>query len=84
MFLVHFSARFDKNWGGVDWTAMYPRDITILQGKDLLQTTIIRPTSGVRQVYTNCCHTPMFRFGELSVVRCIFMPILLNRFVPSL
>lgn len=58
-----------QNWGGVDWTAMYPRDITILEGKDLLKTTIIRPTSGIRQVYASCCNTPMFRFGEMSMVR---------------
>lgn len=53
----------------MDWTVLYPRDITILEGKDLLKTTIIRPTSRVRQVYASCCHTPLFRFGEMSVVR---------------
>lgn len=57
-----------QQWGGVDWTAMYPRDITILKGKDNLKTTAIRPSSSIRQVYASCCHTPMFRFGGMSVV----------------
>jgi hypothetical protein len=56
------------NWGGVDWTAVYPRDITILQGQDLLATTKIREGSSMRQVYTTCCYTPLFRFGNLSVL----------------
>ena len=70
VFLSHLVFLYNRwqSWGGVDWTAMYPRDITITKGKDLLQTTVIRPSSTVRQVYASCCHTPMFRFGEMSVV----------------
>jgi Family of unknown function (DUF6151) len=60
-------ARLD-NWGGVDWTALYPRDITIVEGKDHLTTVRIREKSNVRQVYATCCNTPMFRFGEMSVL----------------
>lgn len=56
------------NWGGVDWTALYPRDITILQGQELMATTKIREGSTIRQVYTTCCYTPLFRFGSLSVL----------------
>jgi hypothetical protein len=56
------------NWGGVDWTAMYPRDITILQGQDHLTAAKIRTSSAVRQVYSTCCHTPMFRFGGMSAL----------------
>jgi Family of unknown function (DUF6151) len=56
------------NWGGVDWTVVYPRDITILQGQEHLTTAKIRTNSNVRQVYTTCCHTPMFRFGGMSVL----------------
>ena len=56
------------NWGGVDWTSIYPRDITILKDQDLLATTKIRESSPMRQVYTTCCYTPMFRFGNLSVL----------------
>mmetsp|Transcript_18103 Transcript_18103/g.43807 ORF Transcript_18103/g.43807 Transcript_18103/m.43807 type:complete len:239 (+) Transcript_18103:278-994(+) len=56
------------NWGGVDWMAMYPRDITIQQGLDCLTTVKIRPNSPVRQVYTTCCNTPLFRFGGMSVL----------------
>jgi hypothetical protein len=56
------------SWGGVDWTAVYPRDITILQGQELLATTKIREGSSIRQVYTTCCYTLWFRFGSLSVL----------------
>jgi hypothetical protein len=55
-------------WGGVDWTVVYPRDITILQGQDLLATAKIREGSNIRQVYTTCCYTPLFRFGTFSVL----------------
>jgi hypothetical protein len=61
------AAKLD-DWGGVDWTSIYPRDITIDQGKDLLKSTKIRPESKMRQVYSSCCNTPMFRFGEMSVL----------------
>lgn len=56
------------NWGGVDWTAVYPRDITLLQGQELLATAKIRESSSMRQVFTTCCYTPVFRFGSLSVL----------------
>lgn len=56
------------NWGGVDWTSLYPRDITILEGQDLLTTVKIREKSPMRQVYSTCCYTPMFRFGNSSVL----------------
>jgi hypothetical protein len=65
------SELFEQNWGGVDWTALYPRDITIEKGNDLLRTEKIRPESNIRQVYTTCCYTPMFRFGGMSVVRVL-------------
>jgi hypothetical protein len=53
-------------WGGVDWTSIFPRDIT--EGKDLLKTCLIRPESKMRQVYCGNCHTPIFRFGAMSVL----------------
>ena len=56
------------NWGGVDWTSIYPRDVTILQGQDLLATTKIRDNSPIRQVYSSCCQTPMFRCGGMSML----------------
>ena len=62
-----FPAQLDS-WGGVDWTSMYPRDITILQGHDRLTEAKINDKSIMRQVYTTCCFTPMFRFGSLSVL----------------
>ena len=56
-------------YGGVDWMCIYPRDITITQGsKNLLTTCKIRDTSPVKQVYSKCCYTPMFRFGSMSVL----------------
>ena len=58
----------DDGYGGVDWTCIYPRDITITHGKSLLTTCKIRDTSPVKQVYTTCCYTPMFRFGSMSVL----------------
>lgn len=60
-------AQLDE-WGGVDWLSVYPRDITITQGKDLLKTCLIRPSSRMRQVYCSSCSTPIFRFGEMSVL----------------
>jgi hypothetical protein len=56
------------SWGGVDWTSIYPRDIEITQGKDLLKTVLIRPESKMRQVYCGNCCTPLFRFGMMSVL----------------
>lgn len=56
------------NWGGVDWTTIYPRDITVIQGQDLLATVKIREASVMRQLYSTCCYTPMFRFGNLGVL----------------
>jgi hypothetical protein len=56
------------NWGGVDWTSIYPRDVTILQGQDLLATAKIRDNSAIRQVYSSCCYTPMFRCGGMSML----------------
>ncbi|KAG7357119.1 hypothetical protein IV203_001807 [Nitzschia inconspicua] len=40
----------------------------MLEGQDLLATAKIREGSSMRQVYTTCCYTPMFRFGNLSVL----------------
>jgi hypothetical protein len=56
------------NWGGIDWTTLYPRDITVLDGKDFLTTTKIRGNSKIRHVHSTCCGTPMFRCGEMSVL----------------
>lgn len=55
-------------WGGVDWTSIYPRDIEITEGKDLLKVGLIRPESKMRQVYCGNCFTPVFRFGTMSVL----------------
>lgn len=60
-------ARLDE-WGGVDWTSIYPHDIEVTDGKDLLKTCLIRPESKMRQVYCGSCYTPMFRFGTMSVL----------------
>jgi hypothetical protein len=60
-------AKLDE-WGGVDWTFVYPRDITIMEGEDLLKTCLIRSSSKMRQVYCGNCLTPIFRFGEVSVL----------------
>jgi len=55
-------------WGGVDWTSIFPRDIEITEGKNLLKTCLIRPESKMRQVYCSSCYTPIFRFGAMSVL----------------
>ena len=55
-------------WGGVDWLCIYPRDIQIETGKAFLTTCKIRPTSPIKQVYSTCCYTPIFRFGSMSVL----------------
>lgn len=56
------------NWGGVDWMNIYPRDVSITHGQDLLTVCKIRDKSIIRQVYSTCCYTPMFRFGEMSLL----------------
>lgn len=56
------------SWGGVDWTCLYPRDITVVKGQNLLTAVKIRESSPIRQVYSTCCYTPFFRFGSMSVL----------------
>ena len=47
---------------------MYARDVSVTRGQELLTTTLIRPKSPIRQVYASCCHTPLLRWGSMSVV----------------
>ena len=54
------------NWGGVDWTQLYPSELRILEGEQYLTTCLIRPKSRIRRVYSTCCYTPMFSIGEIS------------------
>lgn len=51
-------------WGGVDWTQLYPNEIKVVEGKENLETCIIRPGSKVHRVYSTCCYTPMFCLGQ--------------------
>ena len=55
-------------WGGVDLVQIYPCDITVLAGKELCQTVLIRPGSPTRRVYASCCDTPLFDIGSLSAM----------------
>lgn len=55
-------------WGGVDLVQIYPSEITILAGKELCQTVLIRPGSPTRRVYASCCDTPLFDIGSLSAM----------------
>ena len=50
--------------GGVDWTHCYPNEITVLQGKELLETRVLHPESAMYRVYSSCCYTPMFSLGQ--------------------
>ena len=52
------------SWGGVDWTHCYPNEITVLQGKELLETRVLLPGSAMHRVYSSCCYTPMFSLGQ--------------------
>ena len=51
-------------WGGVDWTQVYPNELSVVEGKEHLTTCIIRPKSPIHRVYANCCYTPMFTLGQ--------------------
>ena len=51
-------------WGGVDWTHCYPNEITVRQGKELLETCVLYPNSQMYRVYSSCCYTPMFSLGQ--------------------
>ena len=64
----HKPAAMLDPFGGVDWTCMYPNEITVLQGKEHLKTCLIRPKSPIRRVYTTCCYTPMFNIGSSSAL----------------
>ncbi|CAJ1934993.1 unnamed protein product [Cylindrotheca closterium] len=55
-------------WGGVNWTCLYPRDIQMVQGTDLLKVVKIRQGSKIRQVHSTCCHSPIFRIGSVSLL----------------
>lgn len=50
--------------GGVDWTHCYPNEITVLQGKEFLETRVLHPGSAMYRVYSSCCYTPMFSLGQ--------------------
>ncbi|GKY96323.1 hypothetical protein MPSEU_000592000 [Mayamaea pseudoterrestris] len=54
------------DWGGADWSSIYPSEITVTQGKEYLAVCKIREKSGIRRVYASCCHTPLFSIGEIS------------------
>ncbi|KAL3940338.1 MAG: hypothetical protein SGBAC_005109 [Bacillariaceae sp.] len=61
-------ASVTDSWGGVDWTCLYPKDIQIVEGKDLLKVVKIRQGSTIRHVYSTCCNSPMFRIGSVSML----------------
>jgi len=52
------------DWGGVDWTTLYPNEIRVLQGQDHLTTRVLHPKSPMYRVYATCCYTPMFSLGQ--------------------
>ncbi|KAL7526627.1 hypothetical protein ACHAXR_003804 [Thalassiosira sp. AJA248-18] len=51
-------------FGGVDLLQIYPNEIKVLEGKDLLETCIIREKSPIHRCYTKCCFTPLFDTGS--------------------
>lgn len=56
-------ARLDF-WGGVDYTQIYPSEITIVSGKEHIATSIIRKGSKINRFYASCCYTPLFSIGS--------------------
>jgi Family of unknown function (DUF6151) len=50
-------------WGGVDLTQIYPSEIEITKGQELVQPSLIREKSPIRRVYASCCETPLFDIG---------------------
>ena len=55
-------------WGGVDYTQIYPSEIKVLKGQELIHTCLIRPKSPIRRVYASCCDTPLFTVGSNSAL----------------
>lgn len=51
-------------FGGVGWTQVYPCEIKVNDGEDLLETCKIREGSLQHRVYSKCCYTPMFTIGK--------------------
>jgi len=51
-------------WGGVDYTQVYPSEITIVSGKEHISTSVIRKGSKINRFYTSCCYTPLFSIGS--------------------
>ena len=51
-------------FGGCDYTQIYPCEIHILEGKDMLETCIIREKSPIHRTYAKCCYTPLFSTGN--------------------
>mmetsp|Transcript_32750 Transcript_32750/g.69136 ORF Transcript_32750/g.69136 Transcript_32750/m.69136 type:complete len:195 (-) Transcript_32750:54-638(-) len=62
MGLLEPPAKLDP-FGGSDFTQIYPSEIKILEGKNQLETCIIREKSGVHRTYAKCCYTPLFSTG---------------------
>ncbi|CAB9512908.1 expressed unknown protein [Seminavis robusta] len=56
------------SWGGVDLTQIYPSEISVKEGSNLLTPTLIREGSPVRRVYASCCDTPMFDIGSAAAL----------------
>ena len=53
-----------NNWGGVDWTQLYPNEIKVDEGTDKLEMRIIQKGLQIYLVFTMCCYTPMFSLGQ--------------------
>jgi hypothetical protein len=52
------------NWGGVDWTQLYAKEIKVLEGADKLEVRVLHKGSQMHRVFTTCCYTPMFSLGQ--------------------
>jgi Family of unknown function (DUF6151) len=59
----HKPAALLDPWGGVDLTQIYPSEIKITKGEELVKPGLIREKSPIRRVYATCCETPLFDIG---------------------
>jgi hypothetical protein len=59
----HEEAALLDKWGGVDYTQIYPSEISVKQGQEYLKTCLIREKSPIRRVYASCCDTPLLSIG---------------------
>ena len=55
-------------FGGIDLIQIYPSEIQVTKGTDLIETVLIREGSPIRRSYSTCCDTPLFDIGNAAML----------------